>query len=405
MKTNFRSHPATLQNMKYAMYESGPIMPEYVRKRLLCLSEKYKEIADVYLKLQGNKRIQRNKDCITSWIEQQEQQNKRIFAKQFMDVSEVMEQSADTMFQYILPGTRKGKLLIKYLKRHGVTVKEARYLSLKDEKFGVSIIMKQNGKRKVEVKDLSLLLSLFFGKNLQELATSPTYLSERFDTYFFLEEPSFRAVTGIARAIKEGEKVSGDCFSIIDGDYGNMFCILSDGCGSGREALKESEVVIDFMERLLQTEFDKELVTGLLDNAMSLVGQEEKLATLDVCELDLYDGTVEFLKYGAADSFLKREDKVEVFTNDTFPLGMNQGDVPFLQRFQLQDSDMIVMVSDGVLDCYIGQKESFSEVLKKMEFKNPKEMANIILHDAIFKTGGKIADDCTVLVVNLWKIP
>ena len=283
--------------MRIEIEEAGPVMPEYVRKKLLCLSERYRDLAAIYMDINQEESkyarpLRHKEDCMTSWLLEQSRQNSQIFARQFEDISEVMEQSADAMFRVILPRTKRGKVLISELKKYGVQIKEARFLQLKKDKLGLSITMRQQGKNKVSLKDMSLLLSLLFQKRLQEHKNAPLFLTEKYDTYLFLEEPRYYVMTGVARAIKEGEKVSGDNFSIWEGDYGNLFCILSDGCGSGRRASNESDMVIDFMERLLAAEFNKELSAQMLDSALSGLPENNNMSTLDICEIDLYEGIV-----------------------------------------------------------------------------------------------------------------
>lgn len=395
--------------MRMEIEETGPIMPEYVRKKLLCLSERYRDLAAIYTDIHQEEskyaeNMQHKDDCLISWLEEQSRQNSQIFAKQFEDISEVMEQSADTMFRVILPKTKRGKVLIAELKKYGVQIKEARFLKLKKDKLGISITMKQQGKNRVSLKDMSLLLSLLFQKRLQEHKNAPLYLTERYDTYLFLEEPRYYVMTGVARAIKEGEKISGDNFSIWEGDYGNLICILSDGCGSGARASSDSDMVIDFMERLLAAEFNKELSAQMLDSALSGLPENGNMSTLDLCEIDLYEGNVEFLKYGAADSYRKRDDQVTIFHNDTLPLGMNQKNGPFLESFSIEDGDSVIMVSDGIASCFEQEdQETLQEQIERLDYHNPREMANTLLQAAIVKAGGRIQDDMTVMVINIWE--
>lgn len=395
--------------MRIEIEEAGPVMPEYVRKKLLCLSERYRDLAAIYMDINQEESkyarpLRHKEDCMTSWLLEQSRQNSQIFARQFEDISEVMEQSADAMFRVILPRTKRGKVLISELKKYGVQIKEARFLQLKKDKLGLSITMRQQGKNKVSLKDMSLLLSLLFQKRLQEHKNAPLFLTEKYDTYLFLEEPRYYVMTGVARAIKEGEKVSGDNFSIWEGDYGNLFCILSDGCGSGRRASNESDMVIDFMERLLAAEFNKELSAQMLDSALSGLPENNNMSTLDICEIDLYEGNVEFLKYGAADSYRKRDGQVETFHNDTLPLGMNQTNAPFLESFQVRDGDAVIIVSDGIANCYDQEDgETLQEQIERLDYRNPREMANTILQAAIVKSGGRIEDDMTAMVINVWE--
>ena len=61
-----------------------------------------------------------------------------------------------------------------------------------------------------------------------------------------------RNVQGIARVKKDGAKISGDNFSFLELERGEFLLGLSDGMGSGSMACKESEMVLDLVERFLE---------------------------------------------------------------------------------------------------------------------------------------------------------
>ena len=49
----------------------------------------------------------------------------------------------------------------------------------------------------------------------------------------FVQDVNFKALTGLARATKSGETVSGDNFSFMELRTGELIMMLSDGMGSG----------------------------------------------------------------------------------------------------------------------------------------------------------------------------
>ena len=71
-------------------------------------------------------------------------------------------------------------------------------------------------------------------------------------------------------------------------------------------------------------------------------------SSVDLLEIDLNDGRGSFIKSGAAPSYVKREDKVFKLFSKTAPIGsMKKPDAEEL-NFNLQENDIVVMVSDGI---------------------------------------------------------
>ena len=73
-------------------------------------------------------------------------------------------------------------------------------------------------------------------------------------------------------------------------------------------------------------------------------------SSVDVCSLDLYSGICEFVKAGAATTFIRRSNWVETITSTSMAAGLVQ-QLDFEKTSKkLYDGDYLVMVTDGVLD-------------------------------------------------------
>ncbi len=134
-------------------------------------------------------------------------------------------------------------------------------------------------------------------------------------------------------------------------------------------------------------------------------GQEENLSTLDICDINLYTGACEFMKVGAACSYIKRGRLVDRLSALNFPLGVfGQIETESLHRV-LQSGDYVIMLSDGILDALsqgIGE-EVLPEIIGRIEYANPNEIANQILAYCLKQSGGQVRDDMTVLVIGVWE--
>ena len=221
----------------------------------------------------------------------------------------------------------------------------------------------------------------------------------------FEEDTLFHALQGVARLTKDGAQVSGDSFSFLELDGGECVMALSDGMGSGIRACKESEMVIELIEKFLEAGFHKETAIRMMNSAMVIQGEEGIFSTVDMAAIDLYTGICEFYKIGAAATFLKRGSQVECISSASLPAGMfHQLEIDKATR-QLQDGDFIIQVTDGVLDdLHVpSPEEAMQEILQTIETNNPGHMAKQILEQILLFTAGKAPDDMTVLAAGIWE--
>ncbi|HEY8552349.1 MAG TPA: SpoIIE family protein phosphatase, partial [Thermaerobacter sp.] len=157
---------------------------------------------------------------------------------------------------------------------------------------------------------------------------------------------------GVARTPKDGRWVSGDgylCRAFADG--GRMVLAISDGMGSGRRAAQESRLVLQLLERMLDAGIDAAPAVRLLDTALAL-RDRESYTTVDLATLDLDRGRVEFVKVGAAPSFVRRARDVQVVAQAAPPAGsVEVGEVPAVVGV-LEPGDLVVLISDRVLAAF-----------------------------------------------------
>ena len=182
--------------------------------------------------------------------------------------------------------------------------------------------------------------------------------------------------------------------------------ILSDGMGSGEAALKESTMVIEMLEELLQAGFPKETAFSMMNTALVMGREEVCFSTLDLGVFDLYNGQCEFLKAGAATTFVRKKDRVEHVYSDSLPMGVVQNLKVENNIVALENGDMVIMVTDGVLDALPeGEQEHLMDLLiMGSSIDNPKEMAHYLLEKVLELGVNAPEDDMTVLVAGIWRI-
>ena len=219
-----------------------------------------------------------------------------------------------------------------------------------------------------------------------------------------VEAGRYQMLYGVAWTAKDGQEISGDNYTFGQNPEGQVIMSLSDGMGSGETASKESQRVIGLTEQLLETGFSVRATLKLVNTVLLLSGAEQHPATLDLCCIDLNTGVLEAIKLGAAATFIKNEDGVELLEACDVPIGILNPIEPVLLSRKLWDDNRVIMVSDGVLDGLPGddKEEVLREFLDTQPLCPPKELAGRVLEFAC-SFGEEIRDDMTVLTAGIWK--
>lgn len=102
----------------------------------------------------------------------------------------------------------------------------------------------------------------------------------------FEEAPKFYVSTYVSRQCKDGELYNGDSYCFTKLKDGTYMAVISDGMGSGLEAGKESKTVIDIIEGLAISGFNKTTAINTANSIMTLkFPDNEKFATVDLCSI------------------------------------------------------------------------------------------------------------------------
>ena len=233
-----------------------------------------------------------------------------------------------------------------------------------------------------------------------------TFIGKDTMEIIYEEEPVFHAVHGMAKLTKDGAPVSGDNFSCLEKEDGELVLSLSDGMGFGARACKESEVVVDLLEKFIEAGFNKETAIKMLNSAMVIRGENEQYSTVDVAAVNLYTGETEFYKIGASATFIRHKDgTVDCLLSTSLPVGVSFDVEIERATKQLADGDFLVMVTDGVLEYLQVEKpeETMQEIIAGIKTNHPGLLAKKVLERVMFYTGGEVRDDMTVLSAAIWE--
>ena len=152
------------------------------------------------------------------------------------------------------------------------------------------------------------------------------------------------AVTGVDST---GMEECGDTALTFENGEDRYYALIGDGMGKGREAAFTSGVCSLFIRKMLTAGNRVQTVIRML-NSFVRAKPDECSAAIDLMELDLLSGRVEFYKCGAAATYVRRGENVFKLTAETMPLGILKATDTAKLSFEAEDGDLIIMMSDGV---------------------------------------------------------
>lgn len=327
-------------------------------------------------------------------------------ARQMQEMSEIMEMVAEDLYALSPADFPFLEELRRKLKKRHVLVKRAWVLGGEGEgRKQIFLTLRARSGQCVSVQEVAQILSQVEGAPMTSARENRCIVNGDFHTVQFLEDVRYQMLYGVARITKEEEKVSGDSFTCRMEENGQFVMCLSDGMGSGLAASQESEIVVELLEQFMDSGFSQETAARMVNSALVLKRQDGTFSTMDVCAVDLYTGICQFLKAGAATTFVKRDHWVEAISSTNLALGLvEQMEFDTASR-KLYHGDYLVMVTDGVLDALPMDRseETMKEIILDVKEEPPKEMSRGILERVLGYSNYRARDDMTVLVAGMWK--
>ena len=256
-----------------------------------------------------------------------------------------------------------------------------------------------------DIKKICKLLSKVIGhKMIMQKQECGLRMNKSICKFTYISDDKYGVQIGIAKSTKEGSSVSGDSSIHIKLDDGKYLLAISDGMGSGPEAMKSSKIAIKMLERLLTAGFEKDVSLQLINSTISANTDEDMFSTLDIEILDLFKGNMEFIKNSACPTYVKRGRQVQLLKSMSLPTGILSDIDLVVYDYDLQPGDILVMCTDGVLDSnkeYLNRELWLKYLLEDMETDDAQKMADIIIGEAIDNDFGKQKDDMTVIVAKI----
>ncbi len=246
---------------------------------------------------------------------------------------------------------------------------------------------------RVDVDDATEALS-----RIVEQDFMPPLLRETEDSteYTFLPKPPFTGVYGFYQSSSE-EMICGDSVEFVE-TSGRLAAILSDGMGVGGAAAVNSTMTTALLSRITESDISFESALRLVNGALLLKSGEESLSTVDAVDIDLHTLKATFYKAGAAVSYVVRGGRVLQVEAGSLPAGILKGVTFEKSVMTLSPGDIIVLLSDGVVES--GESWVPSSLLPLVHL-DPQDIAKALLTIAKERTVGDREDDMSVLAVRV----
>ena len=333
-------------------------------------------------------------------------ETRELISEQLQSVASIIKRLSNEIEEQVVFKRDIEKQVKEELAAQGIKIQDALIILNANKKYEITIITNWKVEGIGDQKTIISILNDVIGRKFK-VEQHHYGVDQKEFTLKIKEAHTYGVVAGVANIAKENN-ISGDQYSTIEIPDGQYLLALSDGMGSGISAHNESAATIELLEEFIKSGFDKDTAIRMINSVLILKSNEESFSTMDMAIVDMYSGITEFIKIGAATTFIKKKDYVEVVGSTSLPVGiLNKVDIE-TQKKQLKDGDVIIMVTDGILDVekdQFNQESTFIQLIEEIDSNNPQHMADALLEKAQSLICGEIADDMTIIVARIWEKP
>lgn len=215
--------------------------------------------------------------------------------------------------------------------------------------------------------------------------------------------PKFQIKSSIASLNKKYDEVSGDSYLCMELSDSKHLTVISDGAGTGKEAARASQAVINMLEKLLSGGFSKDKAVEIINSVLKLKLDSTSFSTLDLVVVDEKTGDSEFIKIGAAPTYILQKGKVITITTSSVPLGLveDSGYIPIVKK--LNEGDIVIQLSDGVVPDTLDPNNNYitKAILNLDVVKNTRIIADELLKAVMRENKEENKDDATIIVTKI----
>jgi len=248
----------------------------------------------------------------------------------------------------------------------------------------------ENERYKSELQTAKLVKEKLLPKN--------TYLKDRFEFYAFSASP---------------DAVGGDYYNYFEINETKTALIIADVSGKGTSAAFNMAQVKGIFQTLLQFDLSPDLFMKYANTALNYCLEKQQFVTASYFLIDTQHKKVYYARAGHCPSlhFSVTTQTVQYYEGRGLGLGLIRNEKKYettieLQQFDYQSGDMLLLFTDGVVECTAPNKEEYGyERLKNFFGKYaPLELPIIsqLLLDELqaFSGSSQYQDDYTIMLVR-----
>lgn len=336
-------------------------------------------------------------------LKEQERNNANKLSNQYKEVSKILSNISKNIKSDLIKIDKKQEKLREELKFYGYLVYEDEY---KEDDTGIEYtfitnILNNIDKQKKEI--ISILSNILEKPMVIKLILNSSKKEK--SKIKVVSTPEFNVQNSVISVAKNGEEVSGDSYLIEELQDLKHISVISDGEGNGRNASKSSRNVIDMLERLLSGGFDECGAIEIINSILKLKSDSQNSSTLDNMIIDLKTGYSQYIKLGAAPTYIIHEGKIVTINNMNIPVGVSDNPDYLPISRKLIDKDIVVQISDGVLHEGLDISNNyFTEYLKTIDVnKTAKQITDEIYRNVLRENKNILNDDVTIIVTKIIK--
>ena len=329
---------------------------------------------------------------------------RQVTAMQLEEIAHMLKQSARESARYQPLGKTMEKQLKAAAHREGIVLGDIWVLERDTKRISFFMTLKSRNKKTVPLQAMTGILERRMGRHMTPDSGQKTFVGEAYALYGFTETVRFEILCGVSRRPGSRQTVCGDNYSIFT-ENGHACLCLSDGMGCGNGAQKSSEQLLNLLEEFMACGFSKEMTFQMLHTTLLMQTETDSYATLDICQINLYTGVCEFMKAGAAASYIIRNRHVQPVSLTAMAPGLERRSGYEKLRVRLRPGDYIVMVTDGVSDALAAapEEKTLEKLLADVKKQPPEKMSDAILAAVAGENMEQQTDDMTVLVAGFWE--
>lgn len=210
----------------------------------------------------------------------------------------------------------------------------------------------------------------------------------------------------VAKVNKYASSESGDTLEIVERPNGGLSVVLADGQTSGRGAKAISQMVVRKVIGLLAEGVRDGAAARAASDALYTERQGKVISTLNIASVDLLSRTIVLTRNNPAPMCVCLNDTINVFTEESIPLGTSRNVRPFITEIAIQPGLTVVIYTDGLTHAgeRRGNPMNVSEVIQSVledQDPSPQRLADSLLAHAVLLDENRPSDDISVLVLKV----